>query len=80
MCVDVEDYVGGMHTIAIPVGIITESFIINITDNNIVECRESFNVTIVSVTGSGVTIGNIDNTEVIILDNDGKWIACIVIV
>ena len=69
-----------MSTIAIPVEVITESFIINITDNNIVECRESFNVAIVSVTGSGVTTGNIDNTEVIILDNDGKWITCIVIV
>ena len=69
-----------MSTIAIPVEVITESFIINITDNNIVECHESFNVAIVSVTGTGVTTGNVENTQVIILDNDGKWIACIRIV
>ena len=59
--------------VTIPAEVIAEPFTINITDNNIAECAKSFNVTIVSVTGSGVTIGNIDNTEVVIIDDDGKW-------
>ena len=72
MYVGVEDYVGGMRTITVPAGMITQSFIVNITDDNIVECSESLNVTITSVTGSGVTIGNANNTKVIITDDDSK--------
>ena len=73
MYIDVEDYFGGMRTITIPAEITGASFTINITDNSVVECPKSFTIRIVSVTGSGVTIGNVDNTEVVIMDNNGEW-------
>ena len=47
---------------------------INIIDNDIVECNETFNVTMVSVTTCGVTIGSNGISEVIIRDDDGKYI------
>ena len=46
---------------------------INIIDDNIVECNEIFNVTIVSVTTCGVTIGSNRISEVMIRDDDGKY-------
>ena len=45
---------------------------INIIDNNIVECNEMFNVTMVSVTTCGVTIGSNRISEVMISDDNGK--------
>ena len=73
-CVDVEDYDGGMMTVTITAVTMEESFTIDIADGGIVECSESFNVRIASVTGNGVIIGNINNAEVIIIDNDGEGI------
>lgn len=70
---DTEDYDGGMRTVPIEAGLLEEMFMINIVDNSIVECSEAFNVRIVSVTGDGVIIGNDNNTEVVITDNDSKW-------
>ena len=61
-----------MKTITIPTNVTTLAFTMNLTDNDIVECPESFNVTIVSVIGSGVTTGSVYNTEVAILDDDGN--------
>ena len=49
-----------------------QTFTINIVDNGIVECTEIYRVTIVSVTTCGVTIGNNNNSEVMIIDDDGK--------
>ena len=49
-----------------------QSLTINIIDNNIVECNEMFNVTMVSVTTCGVTIGS-EISEVMIRDDDGKY-------
>ena len=46
---------------------------IKILDNNIVECNETFNVTMVSVTTCGVTIGSNRISEVMIRDDDGKY-------
>ena len=46
---------------------------INIIDNNIVECNEMFNKTMVSVTTCGVTIGSARISEVMIRDDDGKY-------
>ena len=46
---------------------------ININDDNIVECDEMFNVTIVPVTTCGVTIGSNRISEVMIRDDDGKY-------
>ena len=48
------------------------SFTISIVNNNIVECDETFNVIIMSVTTCGVTIGSDDRTVVRIADDDGR--------
>ena len=73
MCVtDVEDYAGGLNTITIPAGLMYKQFTINITDDNIVECSETFNVAIGSVNGSRVTVASTNHTEVLIVDNDSK--------
>ena len=50
-----------------------QTFTINIIDNDIVECNETFNVTMMSVTTCGVTIGSNRISEVIIRDDDGKY-------
>ena len=52
-----EDYNGSPITVNIPAGVIMQPLAINIIDNNIVECNEMFNVTMVSMTTCGVTIG-----------------------
>ena len=44
---------------------------ISIINNSIVECIETFNVMITSVTTCGVTIGTNNMSEVVITDNDG---------
>ena len=72
--IDKEDYDGAIQTIVIPAGVVMQTFTINIVDNNIVECNETFNVTMVSVTTCGVTIGSISNSEVMITDDDGTFI------
>ena len=46
---------------------------INIIDNDIVECNEMFNITMVSMTTCGVTIGSNRISEVIIRDDDRKY-------
>ena len=70
--IDVKDYTGGKRVIIVPAGVMTKSFTIDIANNNIVECNKIFNVTIVSVTTCGVTIGNNNRSEVTIADDDGK--------
>ena len=55
-----------------------QPFTINIIDNDIVECNETFNVTMMSVTTCGVTIGSNRISEVIIRDDDGKYMIFIV--
>ena len=76
-----EDFNGNLMTVNIPAGVTMQSFTINITNNNIVECNEIFNVAIVSVTTCGVAIGNNNRSEVIIIDDDSKWnvMVCVVI-
>ena len=56
----------------VPAGVMTQQFIISITNNSVVEYIETFNVTISSVTTCRVTIGNVNNVEVSIIDDDGK--------
>ena len=70
--VDVEDYTGGSRMVTVPAGVITQSFTIATVNNDIVECDETFTVTISSVTTCGVTIGRDNSTEVIITDDDSK--------
>ena len=67
-----EDYNGSTITLNVPAGVIMESLAIYIIENNTVECNETFNVTIVSVTTCGVTIGSNNCSEVMIIDDDGK--------
>ena len=50
-----------------------QPFTINIIDNDIVECNETFSVTMVSVTTCGVTIGSNRISEVMIRNDDGKY-------
>ena len=61
-----------MRVVDVPDGVMTQSFTIDIVDNDNVECDESFIVTIISVTTCGVTIGDNNRTEVIITDDDSK--------
>ena len=65
---------GGPYNITIPAALTSTSLHIAIIDNNILEINENFTLTIVkSLMGSGnVTIGDISQTTVIILDDDGK--------
>ena len=49
-----------------------QAFMVNIINNNIVECIDRFNVRIISVTTCGVAIGNDNMSEVIITDDDSK--------
>ena len=59
-------------TVNVLAGVMTETFTVAIVDNNIVECVETFTVTISSVTTCGVTIGSDSSTEVRITDDDSK--------
>ena len=61
-----------INTIPIPPGTLMQTFIINIFNNNLLECNETFIITMVSVTTCGVTIGNNNNSVVMIRDDDGK--------
>ena len=73
-----EDYNGSPITINVPGGVTMQMFTINIAENNIVECNETFNVIMMSVTTCGVTIGSNRISEVIIRDDDGKHMFFIV--
>ena len=67
-----EDYNGNPIAVNVPTGVMMQAFMVNIINNNIVECIERFNVRIISVTTCGVAIGNDNMSEVIITDDDGK--------
>ena len=67
-----EDYNGSPITVDVPAGVTMQQLLINIIDNNIVECNETFTIAMISVTTCGVTIGNNNNSEVMIRDDDGK--------
>lgn len=69
-----EDYGGERMIINVPAGTVSQSFVINITDDDIVEHNELFGVTIVSVSTCGVTIGNINTSDVIIINDDGEYV------
>ena len=67
-----EDYNGSPITFSVPARLTMQPFTIIIIDNNIVECNETFNITVISVTTCGVTMGSINSVVGIIRDNDGK--------
>ena len=70
--IDGQDYTGGTRVVNVPAGVMMQSFTVAISDNDIVECDETFIVTIMSVTTCGVTIGSNNMTEVTITDDDSK--------
>ena len=69
---DGQDYTGGTRVVNVPAGVMMQSFTVAISDNGIVECDETFIVTIMSVTTCGVTIGSNNMSEVTITDDDSK--------
>ena len=70
---DVEDYNGTRITVDVPAGVLTQSFTIDIIDDDVVECDEVFRVTIESVTTCGVTTGDVISSNVTIIGDDGEW-------
>ena len=69
--VDTSDYIGGIKRVNVPAGITVQPFTMDIVDDNLVECIERFNITIVSATVCTVATGNDSNSEVIITDHNG---------
>ena len=61
-----------MRVVDVSARVISQSFTVAIVDNDVVECDETFIVTILSVTTCAVTIGNNNSIEVIITDDDSK--------
>lgn len=74
------DYTRGNITVSVQVGALTQPLVVNITDDDIVECNETFNVIIESFITYGFTIGNVNRSEVIIIDDDCEHYIIIVIV
>ena len=72
LTLDEQDYNGSLEMITIPPGVMTQSFTISITDDNLVECVETFTVRILSVTTCGVTVGSVRNAQIMIIDDDSK--------
>ena len=68
---DTDDYRGGKIVVNVSSGVLSQSFRLTIYEDNIVECSETFNITMTSIS-SWVTVGDDDNSEVIITDNDSK--------
>ena len=66
--------------ITVPAGEMAQLFAIGIVDDDVMECDETFIVTILSVTTCAVAISNNSRTEVMILDDDGKQSDIIIII
>ena len=74
-----EDYNQTRITVDVPAGVLSQSFTIDVIDDDIVECDEMFNVMIEPVATCEVAIGNLATTEITIIDNDGKYITICVL-
>ena len=61
-----------MRVVDVSARVISQSFTVAAVDNDVVECDETFIVTILSVTTCAVTIGNSNSSEVIVTDDDSK--------
>ena len=67
------DYESGPYTVVIPAGETRFSFAVPITDNDVLEGNENFNLTInASSLPNRVTVTNPYQATVTIVDNDGK--------
>ena len=69
--IDEEDYHEGLIIITIPAGTLSQSFIINITDDDITECNRTFVMIIESASSCRYVIGNSSTTELVVID-DGE--------
>ena len=61
-----------MRVVDVSARVISQSFTVVLVDNDVVECDETFIVTILSVITCALTIGNNNSSEVIITDDDSK--------
>jgi len=69
------DYSSGPYMITIPAGVISVPFDVPITDDNLFESSESFNLSINVVSlPRNITIGEVEESKVIIMDNDSKGV------
>jgi len=67
------DYNAGSYIVTFSAKDVRTTFNISITDDNILEMTEEFNLTIISISPSvRIFSGNIQEANVIIIDNDGK--------
>lgn len=66
---DKKDY-RSSTTVSIPANTISKSFIINIINDEVSECNESFKL-MLSTSSCGVVIGSNNTSEVMIRDDDG---------
>ena len=68
------DYNAGLFTIILPAGEFRMEFNISITDDNILENDEEFNLTIISTSlPDRLLDGGIQQTTIFIADDDGKF-------
>ena len=70
---DREDYRRHTATVNVPANVTSASFTINIINDDVSECNESFKL-MLSVPSStcGIIIGGNDTSEVMIRDDDGR--------
>ena len=71
--IDVEDYSGHARTITIPAGESSRSFSISVVNDNIVECTETFNISMQAISLQGVSIGSVNSIRASIIDNDSEY-------
>lgn len=72
LLLDGRDYKGRLTAPTVKKGSKTTSFSIPIIDDNIVECDETFKVTIPGVSLCGITVGGVNAIDVTIVDDDSK--------
>ena len=73
-CLEGNDYNSQRTaTVAVPANVVSTSFNIDIVDDNIAECDETFTLTL-SVPSSpcGLVSGSVDTSVVMIRDDDGR--------
>ena len=67
------DYASGLYDVVFPAEDVRTAFNISIIDDNVLETKEEFNLSISSIMSSRIFSGNIQQVTVFILDsNDGK--------
>ena len=74
------DYGSGPYTVTFPAGVTSVSFDVPITDDNILEDDETFDLIISSTSLSSISIGIQNQTTVTIEMNDRKYyFACVLV-